>query len=85
MAKIKQSTDIQHYSSLAELESRNNMLGLMQSCPIPKEQMLSNIGLFIDSKNLSDFCFWIIYIKRLLMFKSGDGIWDSLGSNGAVF
>lgn len=55
--KIKKKTDIKHYSSEQELTGQQDFLELLSSCPIPKEQLLSNIGLFIDSKNLSRILF----------------------------
>lgn len=86
MAKIKNSTDIQHYSNPEEIESRNNMLELMQSCPIPREQVLSNIGLFIDSKNLSRLLFLDDLYKRIIDVQ---GVVMEFGTrwgqNGAVF
>ena len=57
MQAIDKNTDIKHFSSTSEVESRDAMLELMQKCPIPKEQILSNMGLFLDSKNLSRLLF----------------------------
>ena len=45
MSDIKKKTDIKHYSSEIEEHVRLKMLDLLQNCPIPKDQLLSNIGL----------------------------------------
>ena len=57
MSKIKNEIDVIHYGSEEELSGRNHMMALMENCPIPKDQLLENIGLFIDSKKLSRFLF----------------------------
>ena len=57
MAKIKSEIDVIHYGSDEEVKGRNNMSELLDNCPIPKDQLLENIGLFIDSKKLSRFLF----------------------------
>lgn len=40
-------------SSEEETEHRNSMLELLKSTPIPEQQLLSNLGLFLESKHLS--------------------------------
>ena len=40
-------------SSEEETEHRNSMLELLKSAPIPEQQLLSNLGLFLESKHLS--------------------------------
>jgi hypothetical protein len=57
MSEIKNAVDIKHYSSNVEVRGREKMLELLESSPIPKDQLLSNIGLYIDSKNLSRILF----------------------------
>ena len=54
---INNSQDIKHYSSEKEISSRSNMFKLLSDAPIPNDQLLSNIGLFIDSKISPDFYF----------------------------
>lgn len=54
---IKTKTDIKHYSSDDEIDARQGLLDLLMSSPIPKDQLLSNIGLYLDSKNLSRLLF----------------------------
>ena len=36
---------------------RKNLLELFSNCPIPKDEILSNLGLFLNSKNLSRILF----------------------------
>ena len=40
-------------SSKEEIEHRREMIDCLVECPIPRDQLLSNIGLFIESKHLS--------------------------------
>ena len=54
---ITNNTDIMHYSSDNESSAREEMLGLLKRAPIPDDQLLSNIGLFIESKNLARMLF----------------------------
>jgi len=54
---ITNKTDIKHYSSGDEVAAREGMLGLLKRAPIPDEQLLSNIGLFVESKNLARMLF----------------------------
>jgi hypothetical protein len=44
---------ITHHMSAAEVDKRNELLKLLKECPIPGDQLLSNLALFLDSKNLS--------------------------------
>lgn len=41
------------HSSENEKDIRNSMLNMLKSCPIPSEEFLQNIGLFVNSKTLS--------------------------------
>jgi hypothetical protein len=50
--KIKSS------ESVKELDVRNNFYNLFKKNPIPSEQVLSNLGLFLNSKNLSRILFF---------------------------
>lgn len=42
-----------NYSNENEDKARNNLLKLFNSTPIPDDEILSNLGLFLNSKNLS--------------------------------
>ena len=50
--KIKSS------ESINELQLRDNFYQLYKKNPIPKDQVLSNLGLFLNSKNLSRILFF---------------------------
>ncbi len=50
-------TGIKTYDSADEREVRHNMLKLLKETPIPEDQLLSNLGLFLNSKNLSRILF----------------------------
>ena len=54
---ITNDTDIKHYSSGSEVMARDSLLGLFQRAPIPGDQLLSNVGLFLESKNLARILF----------------------------
>jgi hypothetical protein len=45
------------YSSEKELVVRKNRLELLKNCPIPGEDLLQNLGLFINSKNMARIMF----------------------------
>ena len=48
---------IKNYSSEKEIAVRQQFLQHFKKCPIPDEQILSNLGLFLNSKNLSRILF----------------------------
>lgn len=48
---------IKNYSSSGEDEGRSELVEALQNCPIPADQLLSNLGLFLESKNLSRILF----------------------------
>ena len=41
------------YASQNEHSNRDKLFQLFENSPIPKNQLLENIGLFLDSKNLA--------------------------------
>jgi len=45
------------YDDAEEQSLREEMYGLLEKCPIPPDQVLSNLGLFLNSKNLSRILF----------------------------
>ena len=57
MAEITNKIDIKDYASISEEQGRGGLLDLLKNNPIPDEQLLANIQLFIDSKNLSRILF----------------------------
>lgn len=54
---MKITTGIKSYSSPDEDSVRNNFLKHFQNCPIPEDQILPNLGLFLNSKTLSRILF----------------------------
>jgi len=50
-------TEIMSYESHGEKNIRDEMYHLLKECPIPEGQLLSNLGLFLNSKNLSRLLF----------------------------
>lgn len=52
------------FSSDAESASRADLARLLGECPIPQDQILANLGLFLDSKNLARIlCMDFLYQK----------------------
>jgi len=45
------------YDDEKERNSRSELYELLKECPIPEDQVLSNLGLFLNSKNLSRILF----------------------------
>jgi len=54
------------YESTDEIELRNNFLELFKKCPLPDDQILSNLGLFLNSKNLSRVLFMDFIYKKII-------------------
>src|SRR3989344_4780998 len=82
----KDLTEIKTYSSDQEIENRQKLLDLLKNCPIPEEQLISNLGLFLNSKNLSrilfmDHVFKIIVDVPGVIFEFG----TRWGQNMALF
>lgn len=68
--RLDSATDIKHYSSQEEVASRGSLLELLRSAPIPDDQLLSNIGLFLESKNLARILF-MDHLYRLIVNVQG--------------
>jgi hypothetical protein len=61
-----ENTKILTYENSTEKSKRLEMYELLKTCPIPQEQVLSNLGLFLNSKNLSRILFMnYIYQKQI--------------------
>lgn len=54
------------YASEAERASRSGMLDLLRNAPIPDEQLLSNLGLFLESKNLARILFMDFLFRQIV-------------------
>ena len=66
MKKISSEVDVMHYGSSQELEGRNGLLSALINSPIPQDQLLDNIALYIDSKKLSRILFMDFIYKQIL-------------------
>src|SRR3989338_1750944 len=53
----KDLTKIKAYESDKETKIRQKIVELFKNCPIPDDQLMPNLGLFINSKNLSSILF----------------------------
>ncbi len=57
---------IKQYSSKVEKSSRSVMVELLKKAPIPDDQLLSNLGLFLESKNLSRILFMDHLFRQII-------------------
>lgn len=64
--KKKDLTKIKTYESEHETAIRTEIVQLLKSCPIPEGQILSNLGLFLNSRNLSRILFMDHIFKLII-------------------
>jgi len=57
---------ITEYGSPAERDERAALAALLAEAPIPPEQMLSNLGLFLESKNLARILFMDFLFRQII-------------------
>jgi hypothetical protein len=57
---------IKTYASVNEAEVRRERTDMMRNCPIPEEQMLSNVGLFLNSKDLARILFMDFLYRQII-------------------
>lgn len=62
----KDLVKIKSYSSDTEREIRQKFVELFKGCPIPDDQLMSNLGLFLISKNLSRILFMDHIFKQVV-------------------
>ena len=62
----QQPYEMKNYSNESEDSARADMVSLLRQCPIPDDQLLSNIGLFIESKNLARILFMDHLFKQIV-------------------
>src|SRR3989344_6776740 len=62
----KNLTGIKVYESNKEKELRELITELLKNCPIPDDQLISNLGLFLNSKNLSRILFMDDLFKQIV-------------------
>ena len=54
------------YDDQKEKDARNELYELLKECPIPEDQVLSNLGLFLNSKNLSRILFMNYIYQKIV-------------------
>tara|TARA_Y100000592_G_scaffold30536_2_gene48631 strand:+ start:34566 stop:35321 length:756 start_codon:yes stop_codon:yes gene_type:complete len=54
------------YDDQKERDARNELYELLKECPIPEDQVLSNLGLFLNSKNLSRILFMNYIYQKIV-------------------
>src|SRR3989344_1422789 len=59
-------TKIKDYSSDHESSIRREALNLFKNCPIPEDQIMHNLGLFLSSKSLSRILFMDHIFKQVI-------------------
>ncbi|MTV49680.1 crotonobetainyl-CoA--carnitine CoA-transferase [Heliobacillus mobilis] len=57
---------IKTYTNTEEAEARGQMVQMLKNCPIPDDQLLSNLGLFLNSKSLSRILFMDHIYKQIV-------------------
>ncbi len=57
---------IDTWASDGESRSRSHLLDLLRAAPIPDEQLLSNLGLFLESKSLARLLFMDELFRRIV-------------------
>lgn len=62
----QQETGIKTYDNQEERDARNQMLNMLEQAPMPKDQLLSNMGLFLNSKNVSRILFMDHIYKQVV-------------------
>ncbi len=77
---------IKTYDSAGERAVRGRMVSLLKEAPIPEDQLLSNLGLFLNSKNLSRILF-MDHLYRLSVETPGVAMEFGVrwGQNSALF
>ena len=63
---MKNKKEIKEYSSSIEKETREKHINMLLNSPIPKDQLLSNLGLYLNSKNLSRIIFFNEIYKKIV-------------------
>ncbi len=62
----RENLTIKAYASSEETAERARLVGLLRTCPIPDDQLLSNLGLFLESKNLARFLFMDFLFRQII-------------------
>jgi hypothetical protein len=67
----KRDISIKTFSSSEEKTIRENFVKVFKKCPIPDNEVLSNLGLFLNSKNLSRVLFMDHLYRQILDVHGG--------------
>lgn len=59
-------TGVKSYSSEQEQNTRQTLIDLFKQCPIPEDQIFSNLGLFLNSKDLARILFMDHIYKQII-------------------
>jgi hypothetical protein len=57
---------IKTYSSPQEIDARQDLSELLRGCPIPQDQLLANLGLFLTSKDLARILFMDFLFRQIV-------------------
>jgi len=57
---------IKTYASNHEHQTRSDLTRLLKSSPLPEDQVLSNLGLFLESKNLARILFFDVLFRQIV-------------------
>lgn len=57
---------IKTYASPEEIKNRAELLNCLRACPIPDDQLLSNLGLFLESRNLARILFMDFLFRQII-------------------
>jgi hypothetical protein len=66
MSYLKASADILTFGPPEERQNRQNLLQLMRECPIPDDEMLKNLGLFLVPQTLSRILFMDFLYRQII-------------------
>ncbi len=65
-AREEERYGIGTWASTGERDAREHLLSLLHAAPIPGDQLLSNLGLFLESKNLARLLFMDELFRRIV-------------------
>ena len=63
---MKSKTGIKSYKSDKEMQTDKEVLELFRNCPIPEDQLMENLGLFLNAKNFSRILFMHHIYKQII-------------------
>ncbi len=63
---MKNPSGIKTFFSDQESKHRADLLDLFQTCPIPKDQIFNNLGLFLNSKDLARILFMDFIYRQII-------------------